>query len=274
MFVLGRAPKVMAREKAPQGGAHPTAWFAEFVGTGAVLFVGVNSICLLLGPSTDALGLSHAIRLLLVGLIFGAVAALFSLTPLGRRSGAHLNPVITLAFWALKKVHWHDVVAYVSVQFLASVIGTELAALLWGRQTASAVYYGATRPGLDVGSWGAVAVEAAMTAVLVSTILFMVSSAVMARFVPAAVVVLVTVFVWQVAPLTGASLNPARSFGPALLAGLMNAYWVYVLGPVAGGAFAVAAYKLVPRVEVLTTKLFHDPEYPTTMASTLAVDAR
>jgi hypothetical protein len=69
-------------------------------------------------------------------------------------------------------------------------------------------------------------------------------------------------------------MNPARSFGPALLAPRLQPYWIYVVGPLAGGALAVAAFGLWPKRRVLTAKLFHDPAYPTTFASSLPVAAR
>ena len=74
---------------------------------------------------------------------------------------------------------------------------------------------------------------------------------------------------WRGAPYTGTSLNPARSFGPAVLAPQWNHYWVYVLGPFAGALLAVGAYALLTDVHVVTAKLFHDPSYPSTLASSL-----
>ncbi|HKI93032.1 MAG TPA: aquaporin, partial [Gaiellaceae bacterium] len=111
-------------------------------------------------------------------------------------------------------------------------------------------------------------VEALMTAILVLTIFLFVSSTRTAPWTPLAVWVVVALLVWQGAPFTGTSLNPARSLGPALVAGNWRDYWVYVLGPLAGAAIAVACWALVPR-ETLTAKLFHDRRYLTTLGSLL-----
>jgi len=113
-------------------------------------------------------------------------------------------------------------------------------------------------------------VEAAMTALLVLVILLMTSGRA-ARWTPLVLWPLIAALVWQGAPYSGTSLNPARSLGPALLAPQLRPYWIYVVGPLAGGALAVAAFGLWPKRRVLTPKLFHDPAYPSTMASSLPV---
>lgn len=83
-----------------------------------------------------------------------------------------------------------------------------------------------------------------------------------------AVWLLVAALVWQVAPETGTSLNPARSLGPAIAAPHLADLWVYFVGPLAGAALAVAAWRLVP-ARILTAKLFHDPRYPSVTACDL-----
>ena len=75
--------------------------------------------------------------------------------------------------------------------------------------------------------------------------------------------------VWQLAPFTGTSLNPARSLGPALVAPLLAHYWIYVVGPCLGGAIASGVFAVATPAQVLTTKLFHDARYASTMASRL-----
>ena len=75
----------------------------------------------------------------------------------------------------------------------------------------------------------------------------------------------------ELAPFTGTSMNPARSLGPAVVAPLFAHYWVYVVGPCAGAVAASAGFRLLRPAEVLTTKLFHDARYPSTMASRLPV---
>jgi aquaporin Z len=260
----------MAAEQPAQRGFHLTVWLAEFTGTLAVLAVGVSAVCFDFGSASPFRLDAMSPRLLLTGLIFAATGSVFSVTPLGRLSGAHLNPVVTLAFWAQGKAHWHDVVGYLSAQFLGAICGTALVRLVWGAQAIS-VHDGATQPGAGTDALTAVALEAAMTAAVILTILLMTSSPATARFTPVVLWLMIATLVWQVAPYTGTSLNPARSLGPALLAPLLGPYWIYVAGPLLGGAAAVGVFALIPAATVLTTKLFHDPAYPSTMASTLRV---
>ena len=107
-----------------------------------------------------------------------------------------------------------------------------------------------------------------MTATLVTVIFSMLSSPRTARWTPLAVWLLLATLVWQVAPTTGSSLNPARSFGTAVVDGGSAALWVYAAGPVVG-ALAVALVWRSMRLRLLTTKLFHDPHYPTVTATEL-----
>jgi aquaporin Z len=263
-------PERRVMEQPPRQGFHLHAWLSEFAGTALVLAIGVSSICLALGAIGRQSPLPYSARLLLVGLVFGATAAMFSITSWGRLSGAHLNPVITLTFWLLGKAHWHDLVGYVTAQLLGAIAGTSLAALVWSQQ-AQDVSFGATQPGPGITALKAAGLEAAMTAIIVLLILFMASHPRTTRYMPVALTVVIGVLVWQMAPFTGASMNPARSLGPAIFAQVTSNYWIYVVGPIIGGLIATAVYRLVPAAKILTTKMFHDSSYPTTMASTLRV---
>jgi len=102
----------------------------------------------------------------------------------------------------------------------------------------------------------------------------MTSSARTARWTPLVLWPLIATLVWQGAPYTGTSLNPARSLGPALPAPHPTPYWVYALGPALGGALAVTLFALLRQTHVVTAKLFHDPAYPSTLASSLPTTPR
>jgi aquaporin Z len=230
--------------------------------------VGISAICFDIGHASPIRALPFSTRLLLTGLVFAGTGSLIAVSPAGRRSGAHLNPVVTLAFWTQHKVHWHDLVGYIAAQSAGAIAGTLAAHALWQGQAVS-VSDGATRPGPGVTPELAVALEAGMTACLLLTILFMTSHHRTARLTPVVLWLLIAVFVWQLAPLTGTSMNPARSLGPALTAHALDVFWIYVVGPVVGTAVAVGVFALARRTEVLTAKLFHDEQYPSTMGSTL-----
>ena len=257
------------REQPPQAGLHLIEWSCELLGTALLLLGGLSAVCLDFGPHTPLHGLASSPRLLITGLLFAGTGSLIAITPLGRRSGAHLNPIVTLAFWTQRKVHPHDLAGYISAQLLGGILGTAVVAALWGAE-ARAVHLGATAPGHGLTRPAAAAIEAAMTAALILTLLLMTSSARSTRWTPLVLWPLIASLVWQGAPYTGTSLNPARSLGPALLAPLLDPYWVYVAGPLLGGTMAVAAFALLKDRRVLTAKLFHDPRYPSTLGTTLA----
>jgi aquaporin Z len=155
---------------------------------------------------------------------------------MGMVSGAHLNPAVTLAFTARGNFPWRRVPAYV----LAQLVGACLAALLLRGLFGNLAHLGATLPGGTIGAWKAAVVEGVLTAGLVSVILGTASGA---RNVGSNAAIAVGGYValsglWA-APITGASMNPARSFGPALVGGDWHAWWVYLAGPIAGALVAV-----------------------------------
>lgn len=257
-------------EQPARGGIHLLEWASEFLGTALLLIGGLSAVCLDFAPGSPLDGASHSIRLLVTGLLFAGCGSLIALTPFGRRSGAHLNPVVTLGFWTQRKVHPHDVAGYMAAQVLGAIAGTAVVRLTWGSR-ARAVHLGATLPGHGINDLQAVAVEAGMTAALLLTILLMTSGVRTARWTPLVLWFLIAALVWQGASYTGTSLNPARSLGPALLASELGVYWVYVAGPLLGGALAVGCFALFRDLHVLTAKLFHDPSYSSTLASSLPV---
>jgi aquaporin Z len=260
----------MPRASPPRSGLHPVEWLCELVGTAVVLLVGISAICFDMAGSSPIGELPHTWRLLLTGLVFAGTGSLVAVSPLGRRSGAHLNPVVTLAFWTQRKVHWHDLAGYTAAQCVGALLGTLVAHGLW-QHTADTVSDGATSPGPGVQDLAAVALEAGMTACLLLAILFMTSHRRTARFTPLLLWLLIAAFVWRLSAFTGTSMNPARSLGPALVAPDLGPYWIYIAGPLLGTAVAVGLFALARNADVLTTKLFHDPRYRSTMASTLPI---
>jgi len=87
------------------GNQHLAEWSCELLGTALLLLGGLSAVCLDFGPHSPLRGLGSSVRLLLTGLLFAGTGSLLAISPLGRRSGAHLNPVVTLAFWTQRKVH-------------------------------------------------------------------------------------------------------------------------------------------------------------------------
>ncbi|HSZ04116.1 MAG TPA: MIP/aquaporin family protein [Solirubrobacteraceae bacterium] len=161
---------------------------------------------------------------------------------MGAVSGAHLNPAVSLAFALRGDFPWKRVPGYVLIQ----LIGAALACLFLDAVFGDVQHLGATLPGHGYADWQALLMEVALTATLVSVILGTASTAQNVGRVAALGVggYVALAGLWS-APVSGTSMNPARSFGPALVSGDFSGYWVYVLGPIAGALIAVAcAYVL------------------------------
>ena len=194
--------------------------------------------------------------------MFAGSGALIAISPLGKLSGGHINPAVSLAFWLQGKMHHLDLGGYISGQFLGAIIGSLLVALVW-RERATSVRYGATVPGAAYPLWIVFLAEVSMTFLLVLLIFLFVSSHRLMRWTPLMVWILVAMMVWLEAPISGTSLNPARSFGPALVSWFWNYHWLYWVAPLLGALLAVGAFRLLSggARDVLTGKLFHVPHY-------------
>jgi aquaporin Z len=155
---------------------------------------------------------------------------------MGAVSGAHLNPVVTLAFGLRSDFPWRRAAGYILIQ----LAGATLAVLFLKAVFGNAGQLGATLPGAGIHDWQAMLIELALTAGLVSTILGTASGAQNVGALSAVAVggYIVLAGLWS-SPISGASMNPARSFGPALVRGDWSSYWVYVVGPLAGALLAV-----------------------------------
>ncbi len=236
-----------------------------------MLIGGLSAVCLDFGAHSPVAAAipSRSARLLITVILFASSGALVTISPIGRRSGAHLNPAVTLAFYLRRHLHHHDLFGYVAGQCVGAIVGDAAVRWWWGSR-ATSVADGLTQPRAHLASLSAAGIEAAMTATMVFTILAFVSSARTARFTPLAAAIVVALLVWQGAPYTDTSLNPARSLGPAVVTGDFRDYWIYVLGPLSGAVAAVGLYALVP-LETYTAKLFHDVRYRSPFASLLPV---
>ena len=161
---------------------------------------------------------------------------------MGAVSGAHLNPAVSLAFALRGDFPWKRVPGYIIIQLL----GATLACLFLLAVFGNIQHLGATLPGSGYEDWQALLMEVALTAGLVSVILGTASAAQNVGAIAALGVggYIALAGLWA-APVSGTSMNPARSFGPALVSGDFTSYWVYVVGPIAGALIAVGcAYVL------------------------------
>ncbi|WP_066514849.1 MIP/aquaporin family protein [Curtobacterium ammoniigenes] len=161
---------------------------------------------------------------------------------MGTVSGAHLNPAVTVAFALRRDFPWSRVPGYVIAQFVGSILASVTVGLVVGLQGG----LGATRPGPGFSSVQALAVEVIVTFGLVSVVLGAASGA--QNIGPLAAVAagsyIALAGLWG-GPVSGASMNPARSFGPGLLGGDLQFFWVYAVGPMAGAILAVGAARIL-----------------------------
>ena len=155
---------------------------------------------------------------------------------MGAVSGAHLNPAVSLAFAVRGDFPWRRVPGYIVVQLL----GATLACLFLLAVFGNVEHLGATLPGAGYADWQALLMEIVLTAGLLSVILGTASGAQNVGRIGALGVggYIALAGLWA-APVSGTSMNPARSFGPALVSGDWTAYWVYVAGPLIGAAIAI-----------------------------------
>ena len=156
---------------------------------------------------------------------------------MGAVGGAHLNPVVSIMFWLRGDFPARRVLGYIVAQLLGATLACLFLAAVFGKVG----MLGATEPGPGIHDWQAMLIELVLTAGLVSTILGTASKAQNVGALAAVGVggYIVLAGLWS-SPISGASMNPARSFGPDLVLGNFSNYWVYLVGPFAGGLIAVA----------------------------------
>ena len=181
------------------------------------------------------------LRRMLIGLAMGATAVALIYSPWGKRSGAHMNPAVSLTFWRLGRMHGADAAFYAAAQFAGGVLGVMLAhALLGERFAAPPIAFVVTQP--THGAVTAFVLEALISCGLMTTVLAFTSRARLAPFTGVAAGVLVTLYIALEAPFSGMSMNPARSFASAAPAGLWDALWIYFVAPPLGMLAAAAIH--------------------------------
>ena len=204
-----------------------------------------------------------ALRRSLMGVGMGITAVFIIRCPMGQRSGAHFNPAITLAYFRLGKIAKWDAVFYIVFQFIGGVFGVAVSALLLGKRlSAPSVDYAVTIPG-RYGTAAAFGAELFMSALLMGAVLWMANRPSVARYTSYMVGVLIALYILLFAPVSGFSINPARTTGSAVIACVWTAAWVYFTAPLLGMIGAAEIYLRVYGADrILCAKLHPDPKYP------------
>jgi aquaporin NIP len=201
------------------------AFALVFAGCGAIVTNATHQ------GSIGAVGVSLVFGLVIMAMIYAT----------GHLSGAHINPAVTIAFTLTRHFPKRDAFAYVAAQLIGATAAAFVLAAAWSEHPAS---LGATVPSVGVGT--ALLYEILLTAFLMFVITAVATDT---RAVGAAAALAIGGTVGLDAlfggPITGASMNPARSFGPALAADQWHDFWIYILGPLVGAALGAFAYQLV-----------------------------
>lgn len=204
---------------------------SEFLGTFTLVFVGAGAVALTAQQGGSLVGSALAFGLALMVLIY----------TWGSYSGSHLNPAVSFGFAVAGRMHWGLMIGYWIAQLLGGIAAAALIAYFFG--TASGV--GASIGSLtNTDAWKAVLFEAILTFFLVITFLLVTRNPWLAIAGGLAIGLVLTFDMLVGAPLTGASMNPARSLGPALFSNNMGTYWIYIVGPLLGALVAALIYKL------------------------------
>lgn len=232
---------------------------SEFLGTALLVSVGLSIVILDFGQGSFVIRFlpDPGLRRLITGFLFGTTGALIAVSPLGKESGAHINPMVTLAFLLMGKLRLRHALGYLAAQLTGAIAGS-VPLLLWGAMGMS-VNFGATLPGTGYGTGWAVLGETITTFALIAGLFFFLGHRRIRSFTPALFPVLYAVMVFLEAPVSGTSTNPARSLGPALVAGNWRYWWVYWVGPLLGTLIGVIMYRWskLKHLEVKVAKLYH-----------------
>ncbi len=214
-------------------------YFSELLGTFALVFAGTGAIIVndVTGGTVTHPGVALTFGLVVTAMIYA----------IGGISGAHLNPAVTAGFWFAGRMPGRDVVPYIASQGAGALI----ASLFWKAVFPTHATLGATLP--SVGLPAAFALEVALSFLLMCVIIHVATGAkeqgVMAGVAVGATVGLETLFA---GPLTGASMNPARSLGPAIVSGHLTELWLYLSAPLVGAVIAILCCRVLRAGECCT----------------------
>ena len=223
-------------------------FLAELLGTAFLVFVGAGA-----ATATGFYGDKGVVTLLIVGLAF-AIAIAIMIYAVGHISGCHINPAVTIAMALTKRISWKDAGAYLLAQLVGCLVGGLVIALAYGTTVATKGGYGANDFSASVGFVVATSVEAIGTFFLLFVIMgTAVDGRAPAGWAGLMIGLTVGCQIMAFGPISGASLNPARSIGPAVIQFLFGGKYdfthliPYIIGPIIGGILGVVVYDFMAR---------------------------
>jgi aquaporin Z len=231
-------------------------FWAEFLGVALLLLAGLSLVIFMFGEGSPMAILipSVVLRRVITGFIFGGFGSLISITRLGRESGAHINPAVTMVFRLFLKIDTRTFLIYIVAQFMGAVVGC-LPLLAWGEMGRS-ISFGATIPGEGYSTLEVVLGEVLTTFTLVSLLSIFIGFRKLRPYTPAISPILYAIMVPLEAGISGTSTNPARSFGPAVISGIWQDWWIYLVGPCCGAFLASIVFSFLAK-KITVAKLYH-----------------
>ena len=218
-------------------------YLSETIGTALLIAVGLSIVIFNNSDDSPVRSLlpDPGARRALTGFFFGLTGCCIALSPVGRISGAHINPIVSFAFHLRKRMFTAHFLCYVLAQLIGAVLGA-IPLLLWGRQGAG-IGYGNTVP-MPGRITAAFAGETITSFLLIAGIFLFTGRRKLRRFTPFLMPPLYSLMVFAEGALSGTSTNPARSLGPAVVSGVWTAWWLYWLAPLTGATLAVWFFQL------------------------------
>ena len=240
--------------------AHWPEYLMEAAGLGAFMISACVFTVLLFHPLSPAAQFvaNETARRVLMGTAMGLTAVAIIFSPFGERSGAHINPAVTLTYFRLGKLEPWDAAFYTLFQFAGGTTGVLIASLVFGNLVAhQSVNYAATVPG-PTGPLLAFLAELVISFILMSVILTVSNTKQLGRWTGLFAGALIATYISVESPISGMSMNPARTFGSASVGSIWTSLWIYFTAPPIGMLLAAEAYKrLKPNRGVACAKLHH-----------------
>ncbi|MCF8366658.1 MAG: aquaporin [Bacteroidales bacterium] len=231
-------------------------FISEFLGTALLVAGGLSAVIFMFGYGSPMEQLIPDVmtRQIITGFLFGSVGASIALSPIGKVSGAHINPAVTMIFWLFRKIEGRLAITYILAQLTGAIAGC-LPLLFWGGMGRS-VAFGATLPGEGYSTLTVIMGEVITTFTMVSLLIIFIGFRKIRAYTPAIFPVLYAIMVPLESAISGTSTNPARSIGPSVISGLWDGWWIYWIGPLAGAFLASVACSFLAR-RITIAKLYY-----------------
>jgi glycerol uptake facilitator-like aquaporin len=219
----------------------------EFLLTTSLLFSVVTAVRWVRDPAAGVyISALRPALAVLAGLTAVLLVALI-LSPPGRRSGGHMNPAVTIALWLMDVFPGASVVPYVAAQLAGSATGVALGRLVWGPVVGTAIRYAALGPAPGVNSPAVYLGECGCMIALTVLVGNFLAHPAYHRWLPETIALAVALIIFLLGPVTGGVVNPARQFGPAVLASQTTDLWIYLTAPIVGAVLGAGLHHLLYR---------------------------